>query len=142
MRITCKIYIGGFGNTKSAMRFGNVERNQYMETGIVSETEFREFWVSWFDGSIQCGKGGEIGVNRFLAWTDPEFAGINHLSVATGYGSNGTWIFNDDLGREIPVQLSVQSYVFEVDSLLVAGSSKRHQMGTWPPPPPEKAFFI
>jgi Farnesoic acid 0-methyl transferase len=88
-------------NTKSAIRIGIVNMVEHFENGIVSENEFREFWISWFDGNIQCGKGGEIGQNSFMQWTDPEFVGINHLSVTAGYGSNGTWIFNDDLGRRL-----------------------------------------
>jgi len=71
----------------------------YFENGIVNETEFREFWISWTDGRIECGKGGDVGTNMFMTWTDPSFIGVNYLSVSAGYGSTAVWIFNDDLGR-------------------------------------------
>jgi hypothetical protein len=94
-----EVLIGGSVNTKSAIRIGTVNMVEYFEDGIVSDTQFREFWISWTDGHIQCGKGGDIGSNLIMNWADPQFVGVSHLSVTSGYGSTALWVFNDDLGK-------------------------------------------
>ena len=62
--------------------------------GILSETEFRTFWVSWALGDIQVGRGPEVGSNKIISWQDnDEFHSIHALAVATDKGVTGQWEF-------------------------------------------------
>ena len=47
--------------------------------GILSCYELRRFWISWINGVIAVGIGGNINENRLLEWEDPSFHDI--LSV-------------------------------------------------------------
>lgn len=93
-----EVVIGGWNNTKSVIRMGGAHMHEYQETGIVGCQQWRQFWVSWTESTIRVGKADTF-TNTFLEWHDQSFVGINHLSFSTGYGSEGFWAFNDDLGE-------------------------------------------
>jgi len=74
------------------------ERVEYVSGNITSCTELRTFWVGWENGVIEVGRGGELGQDRLMTVTDNDFPGVNYLAISTGWGSEGVWVINDDLG--------------------------------------------
>lgn len=101
-RKTYEIVIGTDGNKKSIIRYGagGLVMAESMTMNILSEDEFRYFWISWANNKIEVGRGANYGVGAFLQWTIPpskEF-NINCLAVSTGTPSRGQWEFAELLG--------------------------------------------
>lgn len=101
-RKTYEIVIGTDGNTKSIIRYGagGPIMAESMTMNILSEEEFRYFWVSWANNQIEVGRGANYGVGTFLHWTIPPSKqfNINCLAVSTGTPSRGQWEFAELLG--------------------------------------------
>lgn len=97
-KVYYEVVIGGWNNTQSVIRMGGAHMQEYQETGIVGCQQWRPFWISWTESTIRVGKSDTF-TNTFLEWHDQSFVGISHLSFSTGYGSEGFWAFNDDLGE-------------------------------------------
>lgn len=101
-RKTYEIVIGTDGNTKSIIRYGagGPIMVESMTMNILSEEEFRYFWVNWANNKIEVGRGANYGVGAFLQWTIPPSKqfNINCLAVSTGTPSRGQWEFAELLG--------------------------------------------
>ena len=87
-----QIMIGGWKNTKTAIRRNHVKPDQaFVDTPyILSDAEYRDFWIWWKGGLLEVGKEGEG--TPFVKWKDPEPFG-----VCTGWGASGSWITEGDL---------------------------------------------
>lgn len=59
---------------------------------ILSEEEYREFWVAFDHDVIRVGKGGEW--EPFMSATIPEPFDITHYGYSTGWGAVGWWQFH------------------------------------------------
>lgn len=103
-RKTYEIVIGTDGNTKSIIRYGagGPIMVESMTMNILSEEEFRYFWVNWANNKIEVGRGANYGVGAFLQWTIPPSKqfNINCLAVSTGTPSRGQWEFAELLDAE------------------------------------------
>ncbi|XP_046377746.2 uncharacterized protein LOC124149944 [Haliotis rufescens] len=90
-----EVVIGGWNNTRSAIRAG-VQHNSRVEARHtpLSADQFRDFWISWGNGVISVGSGMEVGVGKFMNWTDPSPHAIKYIAVSTGWGSTGLWRFS------------------------------------------------
>ena len=92
------VTIGGWHNSISVIRTelennANIVDSHY-EPNIVSCTEFRDFWVSWTDNNIKCGKGRVVGEELLVDYYDLSQAyEVKFIGISTGWGSSGTWIF-------------------------------------------------
>ncbi|KAJ8298660.1 hypothetical protein KUTeg_022720, partial [Tegillarca granosa] len=89
------IAIGGWKNTGSVIRNTRHGQPKFSDFSgnFLSENEYRDYWVSWSDGIIRVGYGLHVGDNIFMEYDDPEPYDVNYAAVATGYGSEGDWIF-------------------------------------------------
>lgn len=91
-----EIFIGGWGNQKSAIRLNQTQPDKVKEStpDIVSMEEYRRFWIRFQHNIIQAGREGEE--EPFLQWenTEDPFE-VTHFGFATGWGSSGSWIFDD-----------------------------------------------
>jgi hypothetical protein len=91
-----EIFIGGWGNQKSAIRFNQSRPDKAEEPtpDVVCCEEYRRFWIRFHQNVIQVGREGDA--DPFLSWenTDEPF-NVTHFAFATGWGSVGTWIFDD-----------------------------------------------
>ena len=90
------VTIGGWANRRSVIRT-TLENNAHIvdnEDNLVSCTELRDFWVSWRDNHIMCGKGRVIGEEIILAYDDSKSPAyeVNFIGISTGFGASGTWI--------------------------------------------------
>ena len=59
--------------------------------GILSCDEYREFWVSWDQGTIAFGTGLGPGSYTVASWTDPHYYVVNSIGVTTGDSDYGYW---------------------------------------------------
>lgn len=57
---------------------------------ILSDGEFRGFWIRWDNGTITVGREGEPA--PFLSWADVERVPIEYIGVCTGWGASGNWV--------------------------------------------------
>ncbi len=110
-----EIVLGGWDNSKSIIRVGNMIEEQIyggmvQTSHLLSADNFRAFWISWAHSVIQVGKGLSVGENMFMAknynsvqqqiecqkhpmgkdYTSP--ISIIYMSVWNGFGSSGSWI--------------------------------------------------
>ena len=70
----------------------------------------RDFWVSWFGGHIQVGRGWQVGVDVVIEYMieDPPqpYGGFHAYAFSTGYGAIGYWEFLKDQGSSCNLHLS------------------------------------
>ena len=88
-----QIIIGGSENTKSVIRKNNVQPDKAVvcTTGILSNEEYRGFWIRHKGGLVEVGK--EMEVTPFLKWKDPEELSVDRrYGIRTGSGATGSWI--------------------------------------------------
>lgn len=105
-----QIFIGGWGNAKSAIR-KNKEKPEVaiVDTpGILSASEPRGFWMRWNHGDLTVGKEGQA--QPFLSWKDPEPFGIGHYGICTGWGAKGNWYIEGKLQRNASHQGAVRAW--------------------------------
>lgn len=63
------------------------------EAGILSEVEFRYFWISFAGEEVRVGKGNIPYADEFLRWTDLKHL-INHIAIGTGPLIEAIWKFD------------------------------------------------
>ncbi|CAD5124971.1 DgyrCDS13214 [Dimorphilus gyrociliatus] len=105
-----KVIIAGWGGTRSiiTVRYpGGKNLDSSNERGLLTENEYRPFWVSWFNYEIQVGKGDIVGEQVFLkgkGYRDlvPQIfaVGISTGGVPGG-GVDGDWLIEEDKGDDI-----------------------------------------
>ena len=66
---------------------------------ILSCDEARWFWISWAAGFIEVGYGHLVGAMPFMGWLDSDPRAIHALTVTTGFGAEGQWVFNSHEGE-------------------------------------------
>ena len=88
-----EVVLGGANNQKSFIRDRRLGPNRAVANtpNILDCKRYKTFWVSWIADQIAVGKGGAIGVNRFMSWEDSRAHPVNVVSFATGWGSSGRW---------------------------------------------------
>jgi len=89
---TIEIVIGGWGNTKSVIRFRRRQVQTVVETfgAQLDAFAYTTFWVSWWGGHIQVGRGSIIGDRVFMSAT--KMQEVNYVGISTGWGSSGSWV--------------------------------------------------
>nr|AEE61416.1 unknown [Dendroctonus ponderosae] len=87
-----EVFIGGWGNSKSIIRKNRTKPDvaEVPTPNILSDGEFRGFWIRWDDGTITVGREGDPA--PFLSWADPERVRIEYIGVCTGWGASGNWV--------------------------------------------------
>ncbi|XP_045595456.1 uncharacterized protein [Procambarus clarkii] len=90
-----EIFIGGWEGAASAVRFKKADDLVKVDTpDILSEEEFREFWIAFDNDEVRVGKGGEW--EPFMQCTIPEPFPITHYGYSTGWGAIGWWQFHEE----------------------------------------------
>ncbi|XP_043254889.1 uncharacterized protein LOC122398776 isoform X5 [Colletes gigas] len=90
-----EVFIGGWGNSKSVIR-KNKSKPDVAEAdtpGILSNDEFRGFWIRWDDDALSVGKEGEA--SAFLTYTDSEPLTVSHFGLCTAWGASGEWLIEE-----------------------------------------------
>ena len=92
-----EIVIGGWGNTKNAIRrktlntlHGPAGVTESTE-GILNHNENRPFWADALNGLVRLGKGDILGQNIVMQWQDPKPIIPNSIGFMTGWGASGDW---------------------------------------------------
>lgn len=115
-----EIFIGGWGNSKTVIRknrqspkkaffYSDINPNWCFRTkpdvaevptpGILTDQDFRGFWVRWENGTISAGNEGEAA--PFISFTDYENVPIEYVGYCTGWGARGTWVIEQREGKFI-----------------------------------------
>ena len=81
--------IGGWKNTKSAIRRGSTGAVQKLTNGILSESEYRSFVVNITASGLMKLASPDDGI--ILEWTDPDPLVPSYVGFMTGWGSTGKW---------------------------------------------------
>ncbi|XP_033127356.1 uncharacterized protein LOC117125080 [Anneissia japonica] len=91
-----EIVIGGWGNTRSVIRRCKqcTNRVSYRSSDFLDLHEYRHFWIQFDDGVISV---GYVGKAAFMTYTDPSPFEINFVGYSTGWGSNGSFLFCDNI---------------------------------------------
>ena len=88
-----QITLGGHSNQRSWISRGEERLVTAATAGILSDEEFRAFWVTWTDGNIQVGKGKIVNLeSRYMQWRQPqqeEHKEITYIGISTSDGSLG-----------------------------------------------------
>jgi hypothetical protein len=86
-----QILIGGWKNTKSVIRRTGCEPDKaVVDTPyILSDAEYRGFWIRWKGGLVEVGKEGVE--SPFLKWKDPDPFDARYYGIRTGSGVTGSW---------------------------------------------------
>ncbi|XP_043277425.1 uncharacterized protein [Venturia canescens] len=103
-----EVFIGGWGNSKSVIR-KNRTKPEVAEAdtpGILSNDEFRGFWVRWHENNLAVGKEGES--TPFLAYQDSEHLRVGCFGVCTGWGAEGEWLVEGGKNLKTPDELKYQ----------------------------------
>lgn len=61
---------------------------------ILSENDYRAFWIRWEYGSIMAGVQGDA--NPILRYQDAQLFPIQFFGVCTGWGATGHWIIDSE----------------------------------------------
>jgi len=97
-----EVFLGAWEGTASAIRHnqgGSTDDLCKVESpDLLSEDEFREFWITTDHDQIQVGKGGEY--EPFMSVPNPEPFPINYFGYTTGYGATGWFRFHRDRHHE------------------------------------------
>ena len=64
---------------------------------VIVSNGLKEFWICWYRGQIELGRGGVYGKRRLLLWKDPAPLNVRYLSIDTGSQSAGRWLLEDTL---------------------------------------------
>ncbi|PSN44181.1 hypothetical protein C0J52_20710, partial [Blattella germanica] len=101
-----EIFIGGWDNGKCAIRRDRQKPDKAIADtpDVLSDAEYRGFWIRWAGGSVAVGREGEVA--PFLAWDDPEPFGIGYYGICTGWGATGSWLVEG--GAEITTADNLQ----------------------------------
>ena len=61
-------------------------------SGLFNYNRSSSFWISWVNGTIQVGKGVQVGQNPFMTYADFTPSTVNRMSVTTANNVTGTWV--------------------------------------------------
>ncbi|XP_045114687.1 uncharacterized protein LOC123506555 isoform X3 [Portunus trituberculatus] len=93
-----EVFIGGWEGAASAIRFkkdGSTDDLVKVDTpDIVTEAEYREFWIAVDHNEVRVGKAGEW--EPLMQAPIPEPFEITHYGYSTGWGATGWWKFLND----------------------------------------------
>ncbi|XP_035829271.1 uncharacterized protein LOC101849581 isoform X3 [Aplysia californica] len=103
-RKTYEISLGAEENNKSFIRDGSLGpvKSEAKTVNLLSDEEFRYFWLSWANNHVEVGRGAKYGQATFLSWTVPpnrQFK-VNSMAVATCRDSKGQWEFAEILDEK------------------------------------------
>lgn len=100
-RKTLEIVLGAEENSKSFIRDSSMGpiKAHAQTVNLLSDTEFRYFWVSWANHVLEVGRGARYGQQQFLKWKVPSHKqfNVNCLAVSTSRTGKGEWEFAEIL---------------------------------------------
>ena len=92
------IIIGGWNNSRSTIEtavdewVGKNTIAVYDKYGLLSDSEYRDFWVTWEKGNIRVGTGNTTNMAFVLEWKDPCPFAIRNIAIKTVRNATVDWI--------------------------------------------------
>jgi len=91
-----EVFLGGWDGAASAIRFKKGDDLVKVDTpDILTESEYREFWIAFDHDEIRVGKAGEW--DPLMMCPIPEPFDITHFGYSTGWGAQGWWQFHSEI---------------------------------------------
>ncbi|XP_076468513.1 uncharacterized protein LOC143299208 isoform X2 [Babylonia areolata] len=145
-RKTYEIVLGAEENSKSLIRdssLGPIKAEAHT-VNLLSEEDFRYFWISWENHELQVGRGPKQGYQQFLRWKIPpnrQF-NVNCLAVSTSRMGKGQWEFAEIL-EERDFQKEVKRAKMKLSLLWIAKKQRMLQLleDAYPDPLPVDFIF-
>ena len=87
-----EVFIGGWSNSKSVIRRNQTKPDvvEQATPDILSQNEFRGFWIRWTDNVVTVGREGEAAA--FMSYDNPESFPVRYIGICTGWGATGSWV--------------------------------------------------
>ncbi|XP_060573418.1 uncharacterized protein LOC132731282 [Ruditapes philippinarum] len=93
------IYIAGWGGSRTEIYHSGRSERVDIE-GLLSDYEFRDFWVSWNKTTIAVGRGNVVGTDGFISFTEtPSLMEIKGVSFGTAWYTDASWRFPKGLNE-------------------------------------------
>ncbi|XP_019637730.1 PREDICTED: uncharacterized protein LOC109480027 [Branchiostoma belcheri] len=77
-----EIVIGAEWNARSLVRKQGYLLMMVATQDVLSPKEWRRFWVTFMDGTLEVGRQGEL--EPFLRWRDPDLAKVKYVGYSSG----------------------------------------------------------
>ncbi|XP_078615386.1 interleukin-1 receptor accessory protein-like 1 [Branchiostoma floridae x Branchiostoma japonicum] len=88
-----EIVIGGEWNARSLVRKQGSLLMMVATQDILSPKEWRRFWVTFMDGTLEVGRQGVL--EPFLRWRDPDLSEVKYVGYSSGSGDKVKLKFAD-----------------------------------------------
>ncbi|XP_078695993.1 interleukin-1 receptor accessory protein-like 1 [Branchiostoma floridae x Branchiostoma belcheri] len=88
-----EIVIGAEWNARSLVRKQGYLLMMVATQDVLSPKEWRRFWVTFMDGTLEVGRQGEL--EPFLRWRDPDLAKVKYVGYSSGSGDKVKLKFAD-----------------------------------------------
>ena len=69
--------------------------------GLLNESEYRTFWISWENHNISVGTGRTVGENAVVFWHEADMPLFSAVGFDTRDGTIGYWKVQKDRGNGI-----------------------------------------
>ena len=78
----------------------------YFGIGLLSDTEYRPFWISWENRNLTVGTGWTVGENVVLYWHQDDMPIFSAVGFDTRDGTIGYWKIQKDRGTKFKCDYS------------------------------------
>ena len=89
-----EVVFGGEENTRTFISKAGTTVASVDSVNILDCGSFREFWVRWQGDLIEAGMSGHVGSNRIVHYAETDPRGVDLVSLSTGNGHGGEWVFH------------------------------------------------
>lgn len=97
-----EVQLGINNNMQSSIRptpNGDTDVVTVDTSSILDSLQFRAFWVSWANGHIRVGKGGNVYINEFMSYPDPTPQKVGAVGFAADSSADSAWVITKLLGE-------------------------------------------
>jgi hypothetical protein len=97
-----EVQLGIDNNMRSSIRpmpNGDTDVVTVDTPSILDSSQFRSFWVSWANGHIRVGKGGNVHINEFMSYPDPTPQKVGAVGFAADSTADSAWVITKLLGE-------------------------------------------
>lgn len=88
-------------NLTSSIELSDIRRGQLtprvsVQGTYINSSDYTSLWFGWSRGVIQAGRGGIVGEQTLISWTDGNPIIVLGVGIGTSYGGTGTFKIKND----------------------------------------------